>query len=200
MIEHIFAWLTDLHNNLLGGNTGRLVNGIASCLLTLLSLTGAILWWPGIKHWRCSTKIKWDARFPRFNWDLHSAIGFWCWVFLFVWGISGIYFCLPTVLGPPIHPRDRFGDSSLFFTLIARLHVGDFDWLTKVIWSFLGLVPGISAVTGALMWWNRVLRKKFCRPHRHMGPISCGRSRTHSARITQDRFGCARCAGLPFPK
>ena len=60
-------------------------------------------------------------------------------------------FCLPTVLGPPIHPRDRFGDSSLFFTLIARLHVGDFDWLTKVIWSFLGLVPGISAVTGALM-------------------------------------------------
>ncbi|PYK92345.1 MAG: hypothetical protein DME36_13805 [Verrucomicrobia bacterium] len=94
VIEHIFAWLTDLHNNLLGGNTGRLVNGIASCLLTLLSLTGAILWWPGIKHWRCSTKIKWDARFPRFNWDLHSAIGFWCWVFLFVWGISGIFVCL----------------------------------------------------------------------------------------------------------
>src|SRR2546427_10963856 len=28
VIEHIFAWLTDLHNNLLGGNTGRLVNGI----------------------------------------------------------------------------------------------------------------------------------------------------------------------------
>jgi uncharacterized iron-regulated membrane protein len=91
---------------------------------------------------------------------------------LFVWGISGIYFCLPAVLGPPIHPRDRFGDSSLFFTLIARLHVGDFDWLTKVIWSFLGLVPGISAVTGALMWWNRVLRKKFRRPHRHVEPMS----------------------------
>lgn len=65
VIEHIFAWLTDLHNDLLGGNTGQQVNGIGSCFVTLLSLTGAILWWPGMKNWRRSTKIKWDAHFPR---------------------------------------------------------------------------------------------------------------------------------------
>ena len=167
VLEHVFAWLTDLHNDLLGGKTGRLVNGMASCLLTLLSLTGAILWWPGLKQWRRSTKVKWDAHFPRLTWDLHSAIGFWFWLLLFVWGISGIYFCLPAVLGPPIHPLDRFGDSSPFFTLITRLHMGDFDRWTKVVWSFLGLVPSVSAVTGALMWWNRVLRKRFRRSRQH---------------------------------
>ncbi len=166
VIERIFEWLAALHNDLLAGSTGRLVNGIGACFVTLLSVTGAIIWWPGIKNWRRSTTVKWKARFPRLNWDLHSAIGFWCWFFLFAWGISGIYFCLPAVLGAPIHPRDLFGGSSLFFTLIARLHLGDFDWFTKVLWSILGLVPAVSAVTGALMWWNRVLRKKFRRPYR----------------------------------
>jgi uncharacterized iron-regulated membrane protein len=160
--EHIFRWLADLHNDLLGGNTGRLVNGVASCLLTLLALTGTILWWPGINNWRRSTKIKWDARFPRLNFDLHSAIGLWCCVFLFVWGVSGIYFCLPVILG-----LRRFGNPTLFFVLIRRLHLGDFNGLTKVVWTFLGLVPGVLAVTGALMWWNRVWSKKF---HRNPSP------------------------------
>jgi uncharacterized iron-regulated membrane protein len=51
-IEHILGWLLDLHDNLLAGQTGRLVNGVGSCFVTLLSLTGAILWWPGIKNWQ----------------------------------------------------------------------------------------------------------------------------------------------------
>lgn len=150
--------LADLHENLLAGRTGRLVNGIGSCFVTLLSLTGAIIWWPGVRNWRRSTTIKWKANFPRLNWDLHSAIGFWCWFFVLVWGISGIYFCFPALFGPRIHLA---GGS--FLSLIAQLHMGRFDWFTEALWTILGLVPAISAGTGALMWWNRVLRKRLRR-------------------------------------
>jgi uncharacterized iron-regulated membrane protein len=155
MIERMVEWLADLHDNLLAGQTGRLVNGIGACLVTLLALTGVTIWWPGIKNWRRSTTVNWKANFSRFNWDLHSAVGFWCSSFVLVWGISGIYFCFPGVFRPLI------GGS--FLSWIAQLHMGRFDWLTQALWTILGLVPAISAGTGGLMWWNRVLRKKLSR-------------------------------------
>jgi uncharacterized iron-regulated membrane protein len=160
-VERILIWLTDLHDNLLGGRTGRYVNGIGSCLVTLIALTGAILWWPGIKNWRRSTTISWKSHFPRLNWDVHSAIGFWCWLFVMVWGISGIYFCFPVPFGPGVHLF-----AGLLLSWITQLHFGRFNGLTMSLWTLLGLVPGISAVTGVLMWWNRVLRKRFRRPQR----------------------------------
>jgi uncharacterized iron-regulated membrane protein len=161
-IGRMVEWLADLHDNLLGGRTGRLVNGIGSCFVTLLSLTGAIIWWPGGKNWRRSTTVNWEAQFPRLNWDLHSAIGFWCWLFVLVWGISGIYLCFPAIsFSARLH---LVGGS--FLSLISQLHMGRFNWFTEAVWTVVGLVPAISAVTGVLMWWNRVLRKKFRHPYR----------------------------------
>ena len=154
-MEQVLGWLLDLHVNLLAGQTGRLVNGIGSCFVTLLSLTGVILWWPGIKNWRRSATVNWKARFPRLNWDLHNAIGFWCSCFLLVWGVSGIYFCFPVVFSP------LTGGSLIAW--LSSLHIGRFNRLTEALWTMLGLAPGIMAGTGALMWWNRVLRKKLRR-------------------------------------
>lgn len=45
-------WLVDLHKNLLAGSTGHVINGIGAICLTLLCVTGAMIWWPGTKHWR----------------------------------------------------------------------------------------------------------------------------------------------------
>jgi uncharacterized iron-regulated membrane protein len=153
--DRVVEWLVDLHDNLLTGQTGRLANGIGSCFVTSLSLTGVIIWWPGIKNWRRSTTVNWKATPPRFNWDLHSAIGFWCWFFVLVWGISGIYFCFPAVFSPLF--------SSSFLSWIGHLHKGRFNRFTEALWTILGLVPAILAGTGALMCWNRVLRKKLRR-------------------------------------
>jgi hypothetical protein len=50
-------WLVKLHENLLFGKTGRLVNGIGALFLTLVCLTGAVIWWPGIKNWRRSLRV-----------------------------------------------------------------------------------------------------------------------------------------------
>ena len=69
-------WLVKLHENLLLGEKGRIVNGIGAIGITTLCLTGAIIWWPGLKNWRRSLKVSWGSRLARFNWDTHSALGF----------------------------------------------------------------------------------------------------------------------------
>jgi uncharacterized iron-regulated membrane protein len=33
------------------------------------------------------------------------------------------------------------------------------DQATKAAWAFFGLAPAAMFVTGAIMWWNRVLRR-----------------------------------------
>jgi uncharacterized iron-regulated membrane protein len=32
--------------------------------------------------------------------------------------------------------------------------------LLKAFWAFVGLVPALMFVTGVVMWWNRVLRRR----------------------------------------
>jgi len=94
----LIEWLVRLHTSLLIGITGRFLNGIGAGCLTTLCLTGGIIWWPGTKHWRRSLTVDWSGHFPRINWDLHSALGFWLFPFVLLWGVSGFYFFSPTLL------------------------------------------------------------------------------------------------------
>ena len=54
---------------------------------------------------------------------------------------------------------------SLFEKILMSLysiHFGDFGGtVSKVLWALLSLVLSLLTVTGYLMWWNRVLRKKW---------------------------------------
>lgn len=147
------SWLADLHENLLLGLSGRTLNGIASAFVGLLSLTGAIIWWPGIANWRRSLTVKRKARPARVNYDLHSAIGFWCYVFVLIWAISGVCLCFPGAFDFLLGPQFRLW--------MTRLHFGRFNRGTEALWTILGFAPAALAVTGALMWWNRVLSKKL---------------------------------------
>jgi hypothetical protein len=70
-----------------------------------------------------------------------------------IWGVSGICLCFPGTL-----------DSFLSYRLslwITRLHFGGFNGATEALWTILGFAPGILGISGVLMWWNRVLRKKL---------------------------------------
>jgi uncharacterized iron-regulated membrane protein len=45
---------------------------------------------------------------------------------------------------------------------MAPLHFGNWGGLpVKVLWCLLGLAPGTLGATGFLMWWNRVLRRRW---------------------------------------
>jgi uncharacterized iron-regulated membrane protein len=159
-------WLVKLHEDLLSGSTGRLVNGIGGICLTALCLTGAIIWWPGIRNWRRSLTVNWRAHFARISWDLHSALGFWCFLILLVWGISGIYFSFPQLFNALflLDPADRFTDQTLLG--LSQLHFGRFGWFAEAAWILLGLVPAILAFTGVFICCRRVIYKKPSNPNR----------------------------------
>jgi uncharacterized iron-regulated membrane protein len=157
-------WLVNLHTNLLLGSTGRLVNGIGASCLILLCLTGAVIWWPGIKHWRRSLTVSAGANFARLNWDLHSALGFWCFVFVLVWGVSGLYFALPQLFNALflLDPADRVTDRGLY--TLSQFHFGRFSRSTQALWTLLGLVPAALAFTGFFICCRRVIFKKPSNP------------------------------------
>jgi len=178
--------LLKLHDDLLAGSTGRSVNGVGALLVVVLALTGIVVWWPGIKTWRRSLAVHRNVGWQRFAWSLHSMIGFWSLGFILLFGVSGAYLGNPDLfqdLADRMEPltdanaRTRTVDQIIYW--IAYLHVGRIngigipcrgpglcDMTMKLIWAVFGLAPAVMFVTGAVMWWGRVIRKK---PRRGLG-------------------------------
>jgi uncharacterized iron-regulated membrane protein len=169
--ERAVLWTVRLHDELLYGRSGRFWNGVASAFVTVLCLTGAVVWWPGTNRWRRSLYVKSRSGWRRFTWDLHSAMGAWLFLFILMWGVSGFYMGAPepfTALVDYISDPDPavLGDrpADLALAWLSRLHFG--RWQSgslKALWAVIGLVPAAMFVTGVIMWWNRVVRKRPAR-------------------------------------
>lgn len=160
-------WLVNLHENLLSGDRGRLLNGVGAICMTTVCVTGAVIWWPGLKNWRRSLEVSWGSRFARLNWDTHSALGFWCFFFILMWGISGVYFSFPDAfnnVSAVLDPRDKYADQ--IFSVLSQLHFGRFGWYTKALWSVLGLVPALLAFTGLFVCCHRMIYHRSANPNR----------------------------------
>jgi uncharacterized iron-regulated membrane protein len=172
--------LLELHDDLLGGRTGRKVNGLGAGLALLLACTGIVIWWPGIKTWRRHLTIHRGVGWRRFLWELHGVIGFWSLGFLMLFGVSGLYLANPQPFQDladrlqPLTPQNadsRLVDQVMYW--LAYVHFGrlggrGISWcgrglcnsVTKATWAAFGLAPAGLFVSGALVWWNRVLRPR----------------------------------------
>lgn len=170
--------LMEVHKNLLAGATGLAVNGAAAGLVVLVLLTGLILWWPGIAQWRQALVLRRGVGWKRMVWDLHRMLGFWTFAAMLVFALSGLYLCfagtfhaLADRIEPPTadNAGTRLVDTLLYW--LAFLHFGRIngiglfcegpgacDQLVKATWALFGLAPAAMFVTGATLWWNRVLR------------------------------------------
>lgn len=247
----VITWMLDFHANLLTGDTGKLVNGWGGFCLAVLCLTGIVIWWPGIANWRRSLIVPLHTNWKQFNWNLHSAVGFWLLLIVFIFGITGAYLVFqmpfqrvvnvvaplkyfspdpvddddadaapapktPGVTPPSMSapsagassagasfantpaagapappsvrvftfnnaggipgrrgPRYSFGDEIVLW--MSRLHYGRFAGLwVKWLWVVLGLIPPTLFVTGAIMWWNRVLSPSGRRARRNARTAAAG--------------------------
>jgi uncharacterized iron-regulated membrane protein len=176
--------LIALHDDLLGGPTGRKVNGIGALAVLVLAGSGLVIWWPGVRSWRRSLTLHRGVGWKRFTWDLHSMLGFWSLGFVLMIGLSGIYLCFPEEiqeladrLQPPTAANAGFRlvDSAIYW--LAYLHFGRIngigipcggpgvcDQMTKAAWAIFGLAPSVMFGSGVILWWNRVLRPRRQRP------------------------------------
>lgn len=88
-------YVLDLHVNLLMGETGFIVNCSAGIGLLVLAITGAVLWWPGIRLWTRGLFVSLRRGWKRINYDTHNAIGIWTLLIVSWWGITAVYFLFP---------------------------------------------------------------------------------------------------------
>jgi uncharacterized iron-regulated membrane protein len=92
----LMRWCGDLHGRLLlNAASGMQINAIGGFLTAAVCVTGLVIWWPGITRWRRALIVRSDVGWKRLNFDLHSALGFWTFLILFMWGITGGYFVFP---------------------------------------------------------------------------------------------------------
>lgn len=90
------TWVGQMHYFLLlPSKPGIIINGIGSALLILMTLTGLVLWWPGIRQWMRAFTVDFRRSWKRVNWDLHNVTGFWTLSIVLIWAISGVYLVWP---------------------------------------------------------------------------------------------------------
>jgi uncharacterized iron-regulated membrane protein len=162
-------WLVDLHDNLLGGETGRKVNGAGAVLLVVMCLTGIVIWWPGIASWRRGLMVRPGAGWRRTTFDLHSMVGFWSVALLLLWAVTGAYFAFPATFQtaadyfePPelLEPTETAINERLFAAFVTlhfgrELAAGAYGTAISWIWVVVGLAPTVLLTTGVVMWWQR---------------------------------------------
>jgi uncharacterized iron-regulated membrane protein len=158
-------WLVDLHDNLLAGQTGRLLNGIGGAFFMVLIVTGAWLWWPGARSVPRGLKIGRPQASRRFIWQLHSVLGIVSFALLFVWAITAIYFAFPEPFEGTIDyfdedPNDLVRPGEAVVLKLIELHFGRFGGLgVRSLYVVLGLLPAFLFATGVVLWWTRVVRR-----------------------------------------
>lgn len=95
-MNRFFEVILDIHKNLAMGNVGRQINGVAVLMFCVLLFSGFVLWIPKkLKHLKQALTVKLDAKFQRFNYDLHNTMGFYACILLLFMAVTGLYVTYP---------------------------------------------------------------------------------------------------------
>jgi uncharacterized iron-regulated membrane protein len=157
--------LVDLHDNLLLDREGRRLNGWGGVLFMLMLVSGLVLWWQGSRRWRQGLWITRES--PRsFMWQLHNFLGFWSLLLMFAWGLTAMYFAWSAPFDWVIDffdpDLDDFERPDGWLRLLIDLHFGRFRGVlwANILWVFLGLLPAVLFISGLVVWYRRVLRRR----------------------------------------
>ena len=89
--EHtIFAWAEKIHSTLLIGDVGNRLIEVAAGLGIVMIVTGLYLFWPRQSSWAEVLVPDWRATGRKWWKSLHSSLGFWISVVLFLFLLSGM--------------------------------------------------------------------------------------------------------------
>jgi uncharacterized iron-regulated membrane protein len=139
------GFVKDAHANLLGGHLGRVVNGIGSLAILLLSLSGAVLWFGNRSRFlsgRPAVDLKESAC------KFHRRLGVWMIIFAAVWGATGTFIAFPWLVHSLVG-TGAIGEA--IFEGLYVIHSGSAGgWLTRAIWATSGVLISLLALTGVV--------------------------------------------------
>lgn len=93
-----FQTVLNLHRNLLLGDIGQQIVGASVLIFLTLLFSGLVLWLPKkLKFLKQGLTIKFNSKFQRLNYDLHSVLGFYAGIFLTFIAITGLYITYPWI-------------------------------------------------------------------------------------------------------
>ena len=152
--------LADFHDNLLSGRTGLRVNGSGALAVTLLALSGVILWWPGVARWWRGFTVRMSVPWYRTLRDLHGVLGIVLALFVLLWAVTGIYFAFPAPFNALTDAITDAGAPALevddAVAWVVRLHFGRaFGRGVEVLWAAVGVLATVLVATGVIIWWHR---------------------------------------------
>jgi len=169
----VVEWLTLLHDELFLGRQGRTINGYGGLVFLLMLMSGAVLWWQGSRRWQQGLWLRWGSPRPLL-WQLHSCVGFWAFLLMLAWGITGVYFAWPL---PFELLMDQLDDNLLdaerpdsWLLFLIDLHFGRFRgtlW-AALLWIPLGMLPAFLYLSGFVLWYRRLVKG------RSPGPAASG--------------------------
>src|SRR5258706_73141 len=100
--------------------------GWTGVIMTLMGLSGLVLWWPRQGQWRQGFLVRRGTRGLPFYFDLHRVAGIWGLLVFLAVSVSGIYLTFPQTIGP-----------------FVRAHLSGEDTVTNP-------QPGFAPRTGAI--------------------------------------------------
>ena len=101
----------DLHGNLMvGGRQGRQIVGWVGIVMTLMGVTGIVIWWPKPHKWREAFAVKTSGTTRRLLHDLHGAAGIWGLIVFAIVSMTGVLIAFPIGGAPGGGGRQRAAD------------------------------------------------------------------------------------------
>ena len=93
-LRQLHRWLFIVPENPHGGlSLGRIVTAVSSMCMTLVLLTGVVIWWPKNKKMlKNRLTVNTGKGFRRFVHDTHVSLGIYAFIFLFLMSITGPVF------------------------------------------------------------------------------------------------------------
>jgi uncharacterized iron-regulated membrane protein len=77
--------------------------GALGAVMTLMGISGLVLWLPKKGQWRRAFLVRRGARGLSLNLDLHHAAGIWTVAVFLAMSVSGVYLCFPKTIADAVH-------------------------------------------------------------------------------------------------
>ena len=85
--------------------------GWTGVVMTLMGISGLVLWWPGRGQWRRAFTMRRGMHGLPFHFELHRIAGIWGLLVLLAVSVSGIYLTFPQKIGPFVMAHLPGGDT-----------------------------------------------------------------------------------------